>query len=1055
MGSSWLDVLDVWGERVLRGRFAQQFAALFYKNVLVAWRSRRTTAIRLLAPFLFLLLALVVALALNANNALQERFVATPNAAPEAIASIPSCHEDLHIGFSKPCIDFVYSPNNDTTVNRIVQAIMATNEPPIPADKVLGFTSRRAAEEHLGAHPDGALGALHFSRSGERALSYIVQANTTVKYFKGSFQDPTLFFAMPMVNAAARELTRHHLAANPNSKAGAASGAGAAGLVWAPRLAKFPHPSLQSSSLLGQVLSSFIFASLMFGFVTQMSNLVSEKQAGLRLALRNMGMLDSAYWASWMAFDAVITLLTALLLVLFGMALQFGYFIKNDFGLLLMLFWLFGLAMTSYSYVLSVMVKKSQAAVYLGFAVFIVGWVFQTVIFVARLPYRADTYYSETNVWGRVFFWVFALFPWNPLTKGILDFNEATLAATDPGLRWHQQYSYCTYRPNPADQPEYDPREEFRSYDCVFPLWQAYLTLTLQWAGYWALAAYLNNVLPNEVGTRRPWWYLLSRSYWRPRPADRVAALRRVVQEEAAGTAMPPPCSAPVDDDVAAEQDRMRALLAQRIGDEASALPGGGSSHHSTSSSSAAAPPAYAAELYGLRKVFKAPSVTFAAAGASLNACVRCQGPEGRRAVPLRDFWAVAGSWLGIPEGQLFCLLGPNGAGKTTTINCLTGVLPFSGGDALIYGTSISGEGGLDAVRPLMGVCPQFDVLWGELTGREHLAIAGHIKGLRFSTVRREAEELLGRVKLGHAAAVRSGSYSGGMKRRLSVALALLGDPKIVYLDEPTTGMDPISRRYVWDIIQAAKPGRAIVLTTHSMEEADILGDRIGIMARGRLQALGSSIRLKQRFGSGYQLTVHIAMPRNMSYSSLAAAEQQSVAARMARVKAFFRSGLGVEPLDEGRSLLQYLVTREAEGALVGFLQQLEAQAGQLGVCDVQCSLASLEEVFLTIAKRAELEAAAQAGNSLVPVEAPDGGRELLVPLGEEEVMHPSGDGRSYRVKWAQDDAGRLVVLDVTLAQQQQQQQQQQQVLRPQAQQQQRQRLIHSNSLDSAPVGDT
>lgn len=85
--------------------------------VLVAWRSRRTTAIRLLAPFLFLLLALVVALALNANNALQERFVATPIAAPEAIASIPSCHEDLHIGFSKPCIDFVYSPNNDTTVN--------------------------------------------------------------------------------------------------------------------------------------------------------------------------------------------------------------------------------------------------------------------------------------------------------------------------------------------------------------------------------------------------------------------------------------------------------------------------------------------------------------------------------------------------------------------------------------------------------------------------------------------------------------------------------------------------------------------------------------------------------------------------------------------------------------------------------------------------------------------------------------------------------------------------------------------------------------------------
>jgi ABC-type multidrug transport system ATPase subunit len=99
------------------------------------------------------------------------------------------------------------------------------------------------------------------------------------------------------------------------------------------------------------------------------------------------------------------------------------------------------------------------------------------------------------------------------------------------------------------------------------------------------------------------------------------------------------------------------------------------------------------------------------------------------------DFWAIRGTWLGIERGQLFCLLGPNGAGKTTTIHTLTGVLPFSGGDALIYGSSIKGEAGLDAVRPLMGVCPQFDVLWGELSGREHLTIAGHIKGLPWNKV--------------------------------------------------------------------------------------------------------------------------------------------------------------------------------------------------------------------------------------------------------------------------------------------------------------------------------
>lgn len=109
-------------------------------------------------------------------------------------------------------------------------------------------------------------------------------------------------------------------------------------------------------------------------------------------------------------------------------------------------------------------------------------------------------------------------------------------------------------------------------------------------------------------------------------------------------------------------------------------------------------------------------------------------------------------------------------------------------------------------------------------------------------------------VNLTYAANQRAGSFSGGMKRRLSVACALLGDPKLVFLDEPTTGMDPVSRRQVWDIIERAKQGRAIILTTHSMEEADILGDRIAIMARGNLRCLGTSLRLKQKFGAGYQV---------------------------------------------------------------------------------------------------------------------------------------------------------------------------------------------------------
>lgn len=409
------------------------------------------------------------------------------------------------------------------------------------------------------------------------------------------------------------------------------------------------------------------------------------------------------------------------------------------------------------------------------------------------------------------------------------------------GLHWGQLYSYCSYTPEPSLQAAYDPAVEFRSYACVFPLWQAYWALALQWAAYWALAVYLNNVVPNEVrragshaccsahahaalqhsrlaccpshmpcctrrpvpprhprllwlhqvGCRRPWWFLFSTSYWRPRPADQAAALNRVLQQEAAGTSMPPAGEAALEEDVKEEEQRLRQLLLDRTSEQAAqrtrtlagcmgmrlsaclcptladhlpvALPLAGANVSPGGR-------AYAAELYGLRKVFRArrrPALPASAAVA------RCRGKP--PPPPASDYWAIRGTWLGIEEGQLLCLLGPNGAGKTTTIHCLTGahsagasgavlhaapaavprvrrapaeqqpspvppvllpgVLPYSGGDALIYGQSISSEGGLDRVRPLMGVCPQFDVLWGELTGAEHLAIYGHIKGLPFAQV--------------------------------------------------------------------------------------------------------------------------------------------------------------------------------------------------------------------------------------------------------------------------------------------------------------------------------
>jgi ABC-type multidrug transport system ATPase subunit len=330
----------------------------------------------------------------------------------------------------------------------------------------------------------------------------------------------------------------------------------------------------------------------------------------------------------------------------------------------------------------------------------------------------------------------------------------------------------------------------------------------------------------------------------------------------------------------------------------------------------------------------------------------------------------------------------------------MEGIVPVNGGDALIYDESLTAPGGMDRIRSYMGVCPQFDVLWDELTGREHLEIYGQVKGLSAQQSRREARELLHSVKLEESASVTAGSYSGGMKRRLSVAIALLGNPKIVFLDEPTTGMDPINRRHVWDIIEAAKKGRAIILTTHSMEEADILGDRIAIMARGSIRCIGSSLRLKSKFGAGYCISVNIS-PMSASASSASLAKGCA-----ARVKEFFMSNIGLEPSDETKAYVQFLVPKSKEGDLPGFLELLKESSQELGVTDLHVALTSLEEVFLSIARQAELE---DNPDKVEHAELPDGSL-LLVPLGVERVQHPA-TGVTYAVKWGQDESGNLQIL--------------------------------------------
>ena len=206
---------------------------------------------------------------------------------------------------------------------------------------------------------------------------------------------------------------------------------------------------------------------------------------------------------------------------------------------------------------------------------------------------------------------------------------------------------------------------------------------------------------------------------------------------------------------------------------------------------------------------------------------------------------------LNVPEGTIFALLGPNGAGKTTTVRILSTLIPADGGEVQVAGHDVAAEA--DSVRAAIGVTGQFSAIDNLLTGEENLLLMADLHHLGRAARRRRATELLGQFDLADAAGKTAATYSGGMQRRLDLAMTLVGSPLLIFLDEPTAGLDPRSRRNMWQIIRdLAAQGVTILLTTQYLDEADELSDRIAVLDHGRIVAEGSPGELKRRIPGGH-----------------------------------------------------------------------------------------------------------------------------------------------------------------------------------------------------------
>ncbi|XP_026680184.1 ATP-binding cassette sub-family A member 5-like [Diaphorina citri] len=294
---------------------------------------------------------------------------------------------------------------------------------------------------------------------------------------------------------------------------------------------------------------------------------------------------------------------------------------------------------------------------------------------------------------------------------------------------------------------------------------------------------------------------------------------------------------------------------------------------------------------------------------------------------------------LTIYEGQITAILGHNGAGKTTLFNILTGLTLPTSGTAYVYGYDVTDPDGMAMIRRMIGVCPQSNLLYLLLTPKEHLEFYAHLKGIPQSKRDAEISKTLRDVDLDDKADVLTKYLSGGQKRKLSVAIAILGDPKIIILDEPTAGIDPYSRRHMWTILQKKRPGRVILLTTHFMDEADILADRKAVISKGQIRCCGSSLFLKNKFGIGYHLTLVLdTVSHEEAISRLI--ERHIPSAERTR-----RHG------KELSFILPYNAVDKFAALFLAIEEDIKREESQLGVASYGVSMTTLEEVFLQLEK--------------------------------------------------------------------------------------------------------
>uniref|UniRef100_A0ABM5G8V5 Retinal-specific phospholipid-transporting ATPase ABCA4 n=1 Tax=Pogona vitticeps TaxID=103695 RepID=A0ABM5G8V5_9SAUR len=581
-------------------------------------------------------------------------------------------------------------------------------------------------------------------------------------------------------------------------------------------LQQMPYPCFVDDVFMVTLNRSFpIFMVLAWIYSVSMTvkSIVLEKEMRLKEAMKNRGVTNGVIWFTWFLDSFIMMALSTFLLTAL---ITYGKVLHYSNPQLLFLFLLtFTTASIMQCFLLSTIFSKANLAAACSGVIYFTLYLPHIVCFAwqDRLTIKLKMMASLLS----------------PVAFGFGTEYLSRYEEQGLGLQWNNIWA----SPLEGDQYSFLLSIEMMLFDAFI---------------YGLLAWYLDNVFPGDYGIPRPWYFPFQQSYWLgsggPK-AEKTTTAEEKVSEKGGS----------VDKKVEEEEEMSQSMTPEleKGGDNTdSQRKEDGKENKCKHKRKKECDKQGKPETEAKDKDEIPTNLYFETEPAGLVPGVCVQNLV--KIFPSSSKPAVDGMNITFYEGQITAFLGHNGAGKTTTMSILTGLFPPTSGTILVGGQDIQTH--MDSIRQNLGMCPQYNILFNHLTVAEHIWFYGQLKGRSQDEAELETEMMLEDIGLPHKRNEEAQNLSGGMQRKLSVAIAFVGDAKVVVLDEPTSGVDPYSRRSIWDLLLKYRSGRTIILSTHHMDEADILGDRVAIISQGKLLCSGSPVFLKNSFGSGFYLTL-------------------------------------------------------------------------------------------------------------------------------------------------------------------------------------------------------